>query len=101
MVEQKQYKRERVTLFGCVNPDSGEVIVQKAERGNAMSFKRYLKKVLFHYRNSNGKIYMVLDNVRYHHAKLLTPFLERHKDKLQMIFLPAYSPDLNPVERVW
>lgn len=100
-VEQKQYKRERVTLFGCVNPDSGEVIVQKAERGNARSFKKYLKKVLFLYRNSKGKIYMILDNVRYHHAKLLKPFLEKHQDKLEMIFLPAYSPDLNPVERVW
>ena len=59
-VEQKQYKKERITLFGCVNPDSGEVIVQKAERGNAKSFKRYLKKVLHHYRNSTGKVYMIL-----------------------------------------
>ena len=100
-VEQKQYKRERITLFGCVNPDSEEVIVKKAERGNAKSFNKYLKKVLFHYRNSKGKVYMILDKVRYHHAKRLNPFLEKHQDKFQMIFLPAYSTDLNPVERVW
>ena len=44
---------------------------------------------------------MVLDNVRYHHARLLKPFLENNKNKIELIFLPPYSPDLNPVERVW
>jgi transposase len=100
-VQQKQSKRERLTLFGSVNPISGECIVQQAERGNAITFKKYLKKVLNTYKNSNGKIYMILDNVRFHHAKILKPFLQKHKDKLELIFLPAYSPDLNPIERVW
>ena len=40
LVEQKQYKRERLTLFGAVNPISGELIVQKTERGNAITFKK-------------------------------------------------------------
>ena len=38
MIQEKQYKRERVTLFGAVNPISGEIIVQQAERGNAKTF---------------------------------------------------------------
>lgn len=70
-IEQKQYKRERITLFGCVNPISGEVIVQKSQRGNAKTFKKYLKKLLYFYANSKGKIHLILDNVRYHHAKIL------------------------------
>lgn len=44
---------------------------------------------------------MILDNVRYHHAKALKPFLDKNKDKIELLFLPAYSPDLNPIERVW
>jgi len=47
------------------------------------------------------KVYMVLDNVRYHHAKRLKPILERYKHRIEFIFLPPYSPDLNPVERIW
>jgi len=31
----------------------------------------------------------------------LKPVLERYKHKIELIFLPPYSPDLNPVERVW
>ena len=101
LIEQKQYKRERLTLFGSVNPISGEVIVQQAERGNAITFKKYLKKVIKHYSKTNGKIHMILDNVRFHHAKLLKPFLDKNKEKIELIFLPAYSPDFNPIERVW
>ena len=101
VIEQKQSKRERHTLFGAVNPITGEVIVQKAEKGNAKTFKKYLKKVLHHYKKSKGKIHMILDNVRYHHARVLQSFLEKHKSKIELFFLPAYSPDFNPIERVW
>ena len=43
---------------------------------------------------------MVLDNVRYHHAKRLKLWLAK-KTKLELFFLPPYSPDLNAVERAW
>ena len=101
LITQKQSGRERRTLFGSVNPITGEVIAQQAEKGNAKSFKKYLKKVLDYYKSEQGKIHMILDNVRYHHAKLLKPFLEKNKDRLELLFLPAYSPDFNPIERVW
>ena len=44
---------------------------------------------------------IILDNAKYHHAKLLLPWLEEHKELLFLDFLPAYSPKLNPIERVW
>lgn len=53
-------------------------------------------------KNKNkGKIIIVLDNVRYHHAAILKPFLFNNRKKLELIFLPPYSPDLNPIERFW
>lgn len=101
IISQKQSRRERHTLFGSVNPITGEVIVQKAEKGNTKTFKKYLKKVLDHYKYSNGKIHMILDNVRYHNANALQNFLTQNKDRIELFFLPSYSPDLNPIERVW
>ena len=44
---------------------------------------------------------VVLDNARYHHAKLLAAFLQRHARRLRLLFLPPYSPQLAPIERVW
>jgi len=101
LIQQKQHKRERITLFGAVDPIYGDVIVKQADKGNAKTFRTFLKKILRYYKGRNGKIHLILDNVRYHHAKLLKPFLEKNKTKLELMFLPAYSPDFNPIERVW
>jgi len=48
-----------------------------------------------------GKIVLILDNARIHHAKLIQPFLEQNKDKLQIVYLPPYSPQLNIVAGLW
>lgn len=48
-----------------------------------------------------GKIVMILDNARIHHAKLLVAFLTEMKDRLELVFLPPYSPQLNAVEGLW
>ena len=98
-IKQKQRKRERRTLFGCVEPTTGKVVTSIEQRGNTITFFKFLVKVSRQY--PNQKVVMVVDNVRYHHAKRLKPILEKYKNKLELIYLPAYSPDLNPVERIW
>ena len=47
------------------------------------------------------KILLVLDNARYHHAKMLQPWLEYVFDVLELFFFPPYSPDLNAIEMLW
>ena len=44
---------------------------------------------------------LIIDNAKYHHAILLKPWLEENKRKIELFFLPPYSPELNPVELVW
>jgi transposase len=44
---------------------------------------------------------IVLDNARYHPAVLLAPLLRRYRKVLTLLFLPPYSPQLAPIERVW
>ena len=92
-------KRERRTVFGCVSPSDGKLVTKVAEKGNTVTFFQFLLVVLQSFKGK--KVYMVLDNVKYHHAKRLKPILARYKHRIELIFLPPYSPDLNPVERVW
>ena len=75
------------------------LVTDVADKGNTVTFFRFLFKAVRAF--AGKKLYMVLDNVRFHHAKRLKPILERYKHKIELIFLPPYSPDLNPVERVW
>jgi len=99
LVQAKQKRRERLTGMGSLNYSTGQITVSFHKKGNYQSFKRHLKKVLQTYR-CQSKIIMVVDNVRFHHAKLLKKWLQKHP-KLELVYLPPYSPDLNPVERAW
>lgn len=95
----KQRGRDRRTGMGSYNYESGQITVSFHKRGNYKSFKKHLKKVLYIYRK-HSKIIMVVDNVRYHHAKLLKKWLVG-KPGLEIMYLPPYSPELNPIERAW
>lgn len=95
----KQRKKERQTLFGSYNYESGQITINFADRGNSSTFKKHLKKILWTYRDA-PEIIMVHDNVAYHHAKRIAAWLEKNP-RLTFVFLPPYSPELNPIERAW
>ena len=95
----KQRRRERKTATGSYNFETGQMTVSFHQRGNYQSFKKHLKKVLYTYRD-HSKILVVVDNVRFHHAKLLKKWVRKHP-QLELVYLPAYSPELNPIERAW
>jgi len=99
IVALKQRERERVTGFGSVDPLTGQLTATFADKGNTLSFKKHLRKVLRLY-NDRSRIVIYVDNVRFHHARALRPFLAAHP-RLEIRYLPPYSPDLNPVERLW
>jgi transposase len=44
---------------------------------------------------------LIIDNARYHHARLHKEWRAAQEPHFQLDFLPPYSPDLNPIERVW
>ena len=86
-------------LIGCLDYETGEILCSEKEQYDATSFLEFLVFVLDHY--PVGKIVMILDNVRIHHAKLIQPLLEENEGRLELVFLPPYSPDLNLIEGLW
>jgi len=48
--------------------------------------------------DTKRKVFLILDNLRIHHAKKVSEWLERHKDEIEVFFLPPYSPEYNPDE---
>ena len=46
-------------------------------------------------------VHVFLDNARYHHAKMLQPWLERPDCRIRLHFLPPYAPHPNSIERLW
>ncbi len=87
MIEQKQRKRERKTLFGCVEPKTGKVVTSVEDKGNTRSFFRFIVKTIRSF--DRQKVVMVVDNVRYHHAKRLKPILQKYKDRIELVYLAS------------
>lgn len=49
-------------------------------------------------RDTGGKVYLILDNLKSHHGKKVTEWLAKHKNQIAVFYLPAYSPEMNPDE---
>lgn len=57
---------------------------------------RFLDRLV---RGSEGrKIFLILDNLRVHHSKKVAAWVEARKEQIELFFLPAYAPELNPDE---
>ena len=92
--------RKSVAFFGAVRPSDGLMVTQRADKFNAETFQMFLSKLIRRKRQGR-KMFVVSDNARWHHAKVLAPWLNRHNKSLRLDFLPPYSPELNHIERVW
>lgn len=92
--------RRSVSLFGAVHLGRGQLVTRFEKKFDAMTFSAFLHQLRRH-RRPGHPMRVILDNARYHHAQMLSPFLQQHRPEFQLLFLPPYSPDLNPIERVW
>ena len=94
-------KHDKLSIFGAYNKNIDRLIVTTSTYFNAASFKRFIEHLLKRVKLKEKKILLVLDNARYHKAKELKVFFKNIEDKLELLFLPPYSPDLNPIETEW
>lgn len=92
-------KNAGVKIIGILDYVEGNVYCEEHERYDANVFLGFLEKILDLY--PTGKVVMILDNARIHHAKLIQPFLNENKLRLELMFLPPYSPELNLIEGLW
>lgn len=92
--------RKSIACFSAVSLETGKFAYSLCGTFDAKTFETFLKLLLR--RRARAKcMVIVLDNARYHHVKLLEPLLRKYRKVLTLLFLPPYSPQLAPIERVW
>jgi transposase len=67
-------------------------------RVGAVKFIDFMKRLIH---GVEQKVFLIVDGHPAHKARRVNRFVESHKDRLQLFYLPPYSPELNPDERVW
>lgn len=100
--------RKSVPYSGYVVPETGELIVSKSSWFNYETVIGSFYHLLENYPVPDGKrIYLILDNAPWHKKAVrlvqteALPEYQDIRDKMSLLFLPPYSPDLNPIEQVW
>jgi transposase len=93
MLKQTEY--EWVYLWAAVDPISGEAAAMITPTVNTCLMNTFLKG-LGGMLGADEHAVVVLDNAGWHHARAL-----KVPPNLTLLFLPPYSPELNPVERLW
>jgi len=92
--------RKRVNLHGAVNLENFHCPVVEADRINADSTIALFEKLEAE-NAEKSCIHVILDNARYHHARAVKDWMRRTKSRINLVFLPAYAPHLNAIERLW
>ncbi len=62
---------------------------------NAQRFIVFLKRLI---KGTSKKLFIILDNLKVHHSKIVKKWVEDHKKEIALFYLPSYSPELNPDE---
>lgn len=99
---EKQLKantgRQRLNINGAYHAENHQVIVRESETINADSTLSLIEQIML--LQISGMIYLIADNARYYRSKKVREFLEKNQ-RVKLIFLPPYSPNLNLIERLW
>jgi len=94
--------RKSVGYFGAIRLCDGKFAYKReTDSFNAETYWIFLKKLRQISCHSGRRVLVLADNARYHHAKLHAEWREKCSTRFSLLFLPPYSPDLNPIERVW
>lgn len=86
---------ERVNLISSVTNQGKVRFMVYDNRMNSQTLIKFMKRLI---KDSDKKIFLILDNLRVHHSYLVRDWVKEHEDEIELFFLPSYSPELNPDE---
>ena len=88
-------KRCSINMISTVTNQGKVRFMIYKERMHAEVLIKFMKQLI---KGSDKKIFLILDNLRVHHAKIVKAWLKEHQSEIEVSHLPSYSPELNPDE---
>ena len=90
--------RQRLNLHGAINAETHEITVIESETVDSSSTINLFSAIENKY-PAAPCIKVILDNAKYHYSTLVKEYVEN--SRIELVFLPSYSPNLNLIERLW
>ena len=94
--------RQSVGYFAAVRLRDGRFqYCRETDKFNGVTFFAFLKSLRSASIRAGRRVVVITDNAKYHHANLHKQWRQDHAADFALDYLPPYSPELNPIERVW
>lgn len=94
-VKKNMSKRFSINMISTVTNQGLVQFMIYKENMNANILIQFLEQLI---KSQENKVFLILDNLRVHHSKIVKKWVEEHVDKIELFYLPSYSPDRNPDE---
>jgi len=86
---------KRINLISTVTNQGKVRFMVYKDRMNSDTMIKFMERLI---KNSERKVFLILDNLKVHHSYIVRDWLEEHNTQIEVFFLPSYSPELNPDE---
>lgn len=91
-------KKNRANILGAVDIDHQDTLFRSFKTINSQSFLAFIKRIENKHPDAR-KITLVIDNASYFRSDKVKQKLKNSNIRIK--YLPPYSPNLNPIERLW
>jgi len=86
---------QRINLISTVTNQGKVRFMVYRDTMTAQTMIRFMRRLT---KDVGRKVFLIVDNLRVHHSKLVRQWLEEHREQIEVFYLPSYSPELNPDE---
>lgn len=91
--------RARINMISAITNQGKVRFMLYEEKMTAAVFIKFLNRLVH---DSPKKVFLIVDNLKVHHSKPVKQWLgeEENRNRIELFYLPSYSPELNPDERL-
>jgi len=88
-------KRAKLNMLSAINNQGKVRFMLFPDSMTQQKLIEFMRRMI---QDVKRKVFLILDNLKVHHGKLVKAWLEKHKERIELFFLPPYAPEYNPNE---
>jgi transposase len=88
-------KRAHISMISAITNEGQVRFMLYKEAMTQEKLITFMRRLV---KDAGRKVYLILDNLKPHHGKNVTEWLEKHKEEIVVFYLPPYAPEVNPDE---
>lgn len=88
-------KRTSMSMISSITNQGKVRFMVYKDAMNPTLFIKFMGRLI---KDAGRKVFLIVDNLKTHHGKVVKQWLAEHADEIEVFYLPAYSPELNPDE---